>query len=176
MTGTTTKGKAGTDRIDAAAFASKGQEAFESLFQAGAKALSGNYDRFFALNKERMESTMKAFGNWDGASAAGRKTMEAWLAGGKIAAEGWTGIAGKMVGCMTASVENGVAASEKALECKDVTELVDLQSREARRVMEVWLTEGGALSEMTVKTAAAAMAPIAEQVNAAVEGWTRPTA
>lgn len=186
MTETTTatgKGKARTGAAagrtadnDAAAFAKQGREAFESLFRASAEALSGNYDKLFAFNRERMESTMKAFQDPDGMSDAGRKTMAAWLASGRIAAGGWSAIAGRMVGRVAASVEDGVAASEKALACRDAAELADLQSREARRAMDAWMAEGGALSEMTVKTTAAAMAPIAERVNATVEGWTKAAA
>ena len=171
----TTAGKA--DGFDAASFAGKGRETFESLLRTGAEAMSGNYDTLLAFNKERMEAAMKAFQDRDGMSAAGRKTMSAWLAGGRIAAEGWTGIAGKMVGCLASSVAGGVAASEKALECRDASELVDLHARETRRMMETWLAEGGAMSETAVRTAAAAMAPIADRVNAAVEEWaTRPAA
>ena len=165
---------AGAER-GAAESASMGREAFESPFQAGGQALSDNCEKLLLFNKERMETTMKAFQDWDGMSDAGRKTMEAWLASGRIAAEGWTEITGRMAGCFAAAVEGGMAASEKALACKDVAQLADLQSREALRVMDVWMTDGSALSEMTVKTATAAMAPIADRVNAAVADWIRPT-
>ncbi len=164
------------DRVDAEAFAKKGREAYESLFQAGAEALSGNYDKLLSFNRQRMEETMKAFQDWDGMGEAGRKTAGAWLASARIAAEGWARIADKMVGSVAASVESGVAASEKALECKDAAELVDLQSREARRLTDAWIADGSALSEMTAETAAAAAAPLAERMNETVERWMKSSA
>ena len=101
---------------------------------AGAEAASGGWDKVFARHGERMEAAMKAFCDWDGAADAGRKTMSAWLDGGRIAAEGWTGIAGRMAGrAAAAAAGEGVAASGKAFACKDPVELVDLQTREARR-------------------------------------------
>lgn len=164
------------DRVDAEAFAKKGREAYESLFQAGAEALSGNYDKLLSFNRQRMEETMKAFQDWDGMGEAGRKTAGAWLASARIAAEGWARIADKMVGSVAASVESGVAASEKALDCKDAAEWVDLQSREARRLTDAWLADGSALSEMTAETAAAAAAPLAERMNETVGRWMKSTA
>ena len=119
---------------------------------------------------------MKTFGNWKDASEAGRKTMDAWIAGGRIAAEGWTEIAGKTLECVTAQVEAGVAASEKAMACKDASELVEHQAGEARRAVAAWIADGGALSEMTLKTATAAFAPIADRFDATAQEWTRPAA
>ena len=169
-----TERKTGAAGGGAGSGAGKGREAFESAFRtgesafrAGADAVSGGWDKVFALHGERMESAMQAFRDWDGAADAGRKTMAAWLDGGRIAAEGWTGIAGRAAARAAAAVGEGMAASGKALACKDPVELVDLQTREARRAAEAWLAEGGALAEMAAKTAAAAAAPIAERAGAA---------
>ncbi len=134
---------------------------------AGAEAVSGGWDKLFALHGERMEAAMKAFRDWDGAADAGRKTMGAWLDGGRIAAEGWTEIAGRMAGRAAAAIGEGMAASGKALACKDPVELMDLQTREARRAAEAWLAEGGALAGMAAKTAARAG-------EAAAAAWTKP--
>ncbi len=170
------RASAGAGKAGAANAAAAGRETFDALYRTSADALSENYGAFVALNKERMETTMKAFENLDGAGDAGRKTMAAWLAGGRIAAEGWGEIAGKMVGCVATTVESGVSASEKALGCKDMAELAELQAGAARSMAETWLTESRVMSELALKTAAAAAAPIAERMNEAVEGWGRPAA
>ena len=135
---------------------------------AGAEAASGGWDKVFARHGERMEAAMKAFCDWDGAADAGRKTMSAWLDGGRIAAEGWTGIAGRVAGRAATVVDEGVAASGKAFACKDPVELMDLQTREARRAAEAWLAEGGALAGMAAKTAARA--------GEAAAAWAKPAA
>lgn len=177
-----TRGKPKAERAPAgaaapgAANAAAGRETLESLYRTSADALSETCDTLVAFNRERMETTMKAFETLDGAGDAGRKTMAAWLAGGKIAAGGWSAIAGKMVGCVSATVENGVSASEKALECKDLAELAELQASAARGIAETWLAESRAMSELAIKTAAAAAAPIAERMNEAAEAWPRPAA
>ena len=119
---------------------------------------------------------MKTFENWKGAGEAGRMTMDAWIAGGRIAAEGWSEIAGKTLECVSAQVEAGVAASEKAMACKDAAELVEVQAGEARRAMNAWIADGSVLSEMTLKTATAAFAPLARRFDATAEEWTKPAA
>ena len=141
---------------------------------AGAEAASGGWDKVFARHGERMEAAMKAFCDWDGAADAGRKTMSAWLDGGRIAAEGWTGIAGRMAGraaaaaAAAAAAGEGVAASGKAFACKDPVELMDLQTREARRAAEAGMAEGGALAGMAAKTA--------ERAGKAAAAWAKPAA
>lgn len=170
------RASAGAGKPGAANAADAGRETFESLYRTSADALSESYGALVAFNTERMEATMKAFENRNGAGDAGMKTMAAWLAGGKIAAEGWGEIAGKMVGCVAATVGSGVSASEKALECKDMAALAELQAGAARGIAETWMTESRAMSELALKTAAAAAAPIAERMNEAVDGWTRSAA
>ena len=51
-----TAGKA--DGFDAASFAGKGRETFESLLRTGAEAMSGNYDTLLAFNKEARQPTI----------------------------------------------------------------------------------------------------------------------
>lgn len=135
---------------------------------AGRGADSGGWDKVFARHGERMEAAVQAFCDWDGAADAGRKAMDAWLDGGRIAAEGWTGIAGRMAGRAAAAVGEGVAASGKAFACKAPVELADLQTREARRAAEAWLAEGGALAGMAAKTA--------ERAGKAAAAWAKPAA
>ncbi len=142
--------------------------------EAAAQTCDGSKEHSFS--KERKESMMDVFQTWGDMNGAGKKAFEAWIASGRIAVDGWTAIGGKVVGAVAASVEGSVAASEKALECKDLTELADLQVQTVQRQYDIWLKEGRAVSDLTLKTATDAMAPLTEQVSTAFAGWTKPAA
>jgi len=144
--------------------------------EATAQTRADDDSKTHSFSKERKESVMDLFQTWGDMNGAGKKAFEAWIASGKIAADGWTAIGGKMVGAVAASVEGGVAASEKALECKDLAEFADLQAQTVQRQYDIWLKEGRAVSDLTLKTATDAMAPLTEQVNTAFAEWTKPTA
>ncbi|HEX9648460.1 MAG TPA: phasin family protein [Alphaproteobacteria bacterium] len=153
----------------------KGQDTVEQLFRAGTEALSGNYDKWIKFNQERATAVLDSFKGWDDVGAQGKETVEAWMAGGRIAAKGLEDITDKWLAFVTASLEDGVAASRAMFECKDVKQLMELQSKQLRKLIDGWMTEGAEISELTLETATKAMAPIGERVNAAIEKATHPT-
>jgi phasin family protein len=164
MTETTTKTmkSAPADGAKAASDAfAKGQETFETVMRNGSEALSGSYEKWFR--------------GWD-ALAESKANFEATLESGRITARGFEEIAGKVAAYVAASMADGVAASKAVLECKDLRELTELQSKQFRRFLDGWLAEGRELSELTVNTATRAVEPIGARIDAAVDKVLKPAA
>lgn len=171
-----TKTNGSTKAPNGAEFFTKGQETLQSFFSAGTEALSGNYDKWIAFNQEQATAAMDAFKGWDDFTEIGKENAEAWAASGKIAAQGVEQIADKVMGLVTASVEDGVATSKAMLECRDVKALVDLQTQQVRKSVDTIVAEGTELSEMSVQAATKAMTPINERFNATVDKLAKSAA
>jgi len=167
-TSKTTKSANGAAKAQADIFAA-GRDAFETFFRAGTEAFSGNYDKWFAGNQERMTQAMGNLNNWDDVASTGKENVEALVASGKITAQGVEQITDKVMGIMTATFENNMALSKALFECKDVKEVLDLQTKHFRKAVDTWVAEGTELSELAMQTANKAMSPIGERVNATVE-------
>jgi phasin family protein len=163
----TTKASAGAGKATGDLFADS-QETFEKLFRATSDALSGNYDKWIAFNQERASAVLESFKGWDDVGAEGKETVEAWMSSGRIAAKGMEDITDKWLAFVTAMVEDNIAASRALMECKDVKQVIELQSKHFRKAIDGWLNEGTELSELTLETATKAMSPIGERVNAAI--------
>jgi len=168
-----TKGAAGSA---GAAYFTQAQDAFESFFRAGSEAMSGNFDKWIALNQERFGGGLTPFQNWDDFAQLGRENLEAWMASTRIATKGFEAIAEKVAGCLTATMESGMASSKAILECRDIKAFVDLQTKQMRDTVDSFVAEGTELSEMSVETATKAIAPLNERVNATVERWSKTAA
>jgi len=175
-TTTKTKTTGSAKAPNGAEFFTKGQETLQSLFSASTEAMSGNYDKWIAFNQEQTTAAMNAFKGWDDITEIGKENAEAWVASGKIAAQGFEQIADKMMGYVTASVEESVATSKAMLECRDVKALVDLQTQQVRKSVDSIVAEGTELSEMSVQTATNAISPLSERFTATVDKWSKTPA
>ncbi len=106
----------------------------------------------------------------------GNKNAAALIEASKIAAGGAEEIAQELARCLTTSMEDGLATSTALFGCKDPKEAVALQVSHARKSMDVWLSEGAKLSELSLKTMTAAWTPLTAQFNGAMERMARPSA
>jgi len=113
------------------------------------------------------------FKDFEEFTSFGKDNLEAWVAASRIAATGMEKIAGKWLALMTASVENAISTSKAAMACKDVKDLVELQTKNSQKLVDHWVNEGTAISELSVKTMTEALAPIGNRVNATVERVTK---
>lgn len=152
-----------------------GQKTFEQLFRATSDAMSGNYDKWIAFNQERASAVLESFKGWDDVGAEGKENVEAWMTSGRIAAKGFEDITDKWLAFVTAMVEDNLAASRALMECKDVKQAIELQSKHFRKAVDGWMNEGAELSELTLQTATKAMSPIGERVNATIGKATEAT-
>jgi phasin family protein len=73
-------------------------------------------------------------------------------------------------------MEDSVVAAQKIFGCKTVADVIDAQAELAQANYAKTLEDSRKISDLSVKVAEAAGKPIAKQVNAAVEKFSKPIA
>ena len=101
--------------------------------------------------------------------ALGRDNLEAMVRAGTILGHGLQDIGRVMIGLAQDSVAQGVDATQRLMAARTVEEVVDLQSSLARSGLSRLLADGSRLSELSVKLAQDAFAPIGERLSATVD-------
>ncbi len=100
---------------------------------------------------------------------AGRENMETIAAATSIAAEGFGAVNQAWLSFAKSTMERNGAAAEAIFASKDAASAVELQANWARSAFDNYVTESSKISEMAVKTANDAIAPIRACVDGAVE-------
>jgi phasin family protein len=100
---------------------------------------------------------------------AGRENMEAIAAATSIAAEGFGAVNQAWLSFAKSAMERNGAAVEAIFASKDAASAAELQADWARSAFDNYVTESSKISEMAVKTANDAIAPIRARVDGAVE-------
>ena len=172
---TTNQAQAAGNGKAAQDFIAKGQEAAETWFRAGTEAWMGNLDTWKGLSQGG-GAKHDGVANWDQLAETGKQALDAWVASGKIAVEGFSAIADKLTAGVTASMTAGVSASKAMLDCKDVTAMVEVQTRQVRDAFDTLLAEGNAITELSTETAVKAAAPLGRQLNAVFDKAAKATA
>ena len=101
--------------------------------------------------------------------ALGRANLEAMVRAGTILGHGLQDIGRVMIGLAQDSVAQGVDATQRLMAARTVEEVVDLQSSLARSGLSRLLADGSRLSELSVKLAQDAFAPLGERLSATVD-------
>ena len=100
---------------------------------------------------------------------AGRENMEIIAVATSIAAEGFGAVNQAWLSFAKSTMERNGAAAEAIFASKDAASAVELQANWARSAFDNYVTESSKISEMAVKTANDAIAPIRARVDGAVE-------
>jgi len=98
---------------------------------------------------------------------AGRENMEALAASASIAAQGFGAVNQAWLDFAKSAFERGGAAAEAMLASKNAASAMELQADWARSAFDNYVSESSKISEMTVKTAHEAVAPIRACVDGA---------
>ena len=133
------------------------QAQFDAAFLAGAEAFKSveGYEELAAFGKDNVDAVMES----SAAFAKGLQDLN------KV----WFDLA-------QASVDANVAATKKILGCKQLDDVIALQSVLAADGYGKMVADSRQLSAMSVKLAEAAIQPLAGHFNAAVETFTKPRA
>ncbi len=178
----TNAGKAGAAKparpVEAAVAA--GAEAVETVVKAGAKVAAEGYEKAVAMGREQAESAVKAgagvFKGYEDLAGFGKDNVDAVMRSGAILARGAQDFNDVWFGLARASVEGALGATKALLGCKNVAEVVEVQTGLAKAQYEKFVGESHRLSDMSVKLAEDAAQPIAARVTVAVEKFTKPLA
>ena len=115
----------------------------------------------------------KAFDGYEDFAAAAKENMDAALKSSQLFAKGAEAINAQMLAVAREAMEENLKASKAVLACKTPEALFELQNEIARTNYEKAIAETKKLTEMSVKVAEEASAPINARVNANVEVITK---
>lgn len=108
----------------------------------------------------------------DDATKANKDAIDAVVKSSEIFFKGAEEAAKRTQAYLKASVESAVAVSKDLISCKNVNEVVDLQANFARKAYDAAVVETTAISELNMKVANEAFAPLQKSFTAVVEKAT----
>lgn len=135
-----------------------------------------SFDAFKGFEAFKGFKGFDAFKGYEDVVQFNKDNFDAMVKTGAIFAKGWQDMSTTVMGLAQESIEDGVAASKALLNAKTLKEIVEVQSGLAKANFDKIVTEGSRLSEVGVKLAEQAIAPINTRVTAAVEKLTKTAA
>lgn len=157
--------------------AAQAKETVEEMMKASQEQVTRQFEQTMTMTKDQVEkASQQILKSYDEMTAFNKQNVDAVIQSGTIVAKGVENL-GKAVASFTqSSIEQSVATGKALLTVKSVRDLVDLQSAFAKSAFDTFMAESTRMSEMSVKVANEALAPINARVNATVEKFGRPIA
>lgn len=164
------------DQFEAAVAA--GKETVEKAMKAGQEAMEMmNIEKSIDLAKDQVEKARKSFfGNFDGVTEMNTAVFDAYFSSINVVAKGAEAFGKEVADFTQNSIARSVDHGKTVMACKSVNEAVDLQNELVRTSFDQVVAETTKLTEMSVKTANDAFAPIQDQVNQAMTKVFKPVA
>ncbi len=149
---------------------SAGQAQLESVVKAGSEAAANQYEQTASLAREQFEKTSTAlFKGCDEVTTLNKANVDAVVKASTVLGKGFESLGRELMDFAQAQFETSVETSRKLFAAKSVNELLGLQTEYARASLDTLLTESAKVTEMGVKVANEALAPIQTQTSATVE-------
>ena len=101
-----------------------------------------------------------------------KDALDAFVKSSEIVFKGAEDAAKRAQAYVKTSVESAVAASKDLIGCKNINEVMDLQANFARKAYDAAVVESTAISELNVKVANEAFAPLQKSFTTVVEKAT----
>lgn len=149
---------------------SAGQAQFESVVKAGSEAATKQYEQAVGVAREQFEKTSTAlFKGYDEVATLNKANVDAVVKASDVLGKGIESLGRELIDFTQAQLETTVETGKKLFAARTVNELLDLQTEYARASLDRLLAESAKVTEMGVKVANEALAPIQSQTNATVE-------
>ena len=149
----------------------------EDQVRFGSEAAQRGFEQAATLTREQFDKASKTlFKNYEEFSQLSKENIDAFVKSGTIFAKGFEEAGKSWIDFTRRSFENSVETAKAVMGCKDLREVVDVQSDFARESFDRLMNEGSKLSEIGVKVANEALEPIQARVNVAVEKIFKPAA
>ena len=127
-------------------------------------------------NAQAKKASKAMFAGYGDLSDMGQQNIDAMVKAGQIMAVGMETVSRELMTFAKESAEANAAAATKMFSAKTMQEAIDLQNAYARESFDKAVAETGKLTEMSVKLASEAFAPLQSRVNFTVEKLLKPTA
>ena len=170
--------KAQPSQVEAAVTA--GKETVQTVVKAGAEVAAKGVEKAVAMSQEQVAAAVKAggeaFKNYEDVVAYNKENVDALRKSNTILVKGGQDLNKVLFGLARKNREESVAATKKLFGCKSVNDMVKLQGEMLKANYAKTLDESRKISDMAVKLAEEAAAPLADRVSVAVEKVTKPLA
>lgn len=154
-----------------------GKDMVETFVKVGQEAAQKGYEQAVTLTKEQVEKARATMAKgYDEMNSLGKDNLDAFVQASTIYAKGVEAMGKEVMTYAQTRMETNMAVMKAIFGCKTLKEVVDLQTEFARSAFDQIVTETTKLSEMGVKVANDAAAPITARVNVVVEKIVKPVA
>jgi phasin family protein len=155
----------------------KMKNTMDEIATRSAEFAQKGYDQMLGSTREQLEkASVNAFKTYEEMSKFQKDNYEAYMAASTIFAQGVEHISKAWVAFTQQNMENAAQTAKALLGAKTLREAVDVQSDWAKTSFDKFVAEGTKLSELSVKVANEAYAPINARFNVAVEKMLKPVA
>jgi len=153
------------------------KETYEDITAKTTEFAQKGYDQFLGTTREQIEkASVSAFKAYEEFAKFQKDNYEAYVAASTIFAKGAENVGKAWMSLSQEAMEAAAHTAKALLGAKTLREAVDLQSDFAKSNFDKLLAEGTKMSELTVKVANEAFAPLNARVNVAVEKLLKPVA
>lgn len=153
------------------------KDTFENVAPKSTEFVQKGYDQVLGATREQIEkASASAFKAYEELSKFQKDNYDAYLAASTIFAKGAENVGKAWMSLTQEALENAAQTAKALLGAKTLREAVDLQSDFAKSNFDKLVAEGTKLSELSVKVANEAFAPLNARVNVAVEKMLKPVA
>ena len=167
-----------TETVGAAVAA--GKETVETVVKVSTEAATKSVEKAVAVSQEQVAAAVKAgteaFKNYEEVIAFGKENVDAVVQANALFVKGVQSLNQEIFAIAQAALEENAELTKKVLGCKTVQEAVAIQSDVMKANYDKAVTESRKITDMTVKLAEDAAAPIAKRVNFTVEKFTKELA
>lgn len=155
--------------------AAQSRRSVEEQFRLGNGAAQRGFEQAAYMTREQFERASKTlFKNYEEFSQLSKENIDAFVKSGTIVAKGFEEAGKAWIDFTRRSLETSVETAKAVMSCKDLREVVDVQSDYARTSFDSLVNEGSKLSELGVKVANEALEPIQSRINVTVEKILKP--
>jgi phasin family protein len=153
------------------------KDTFEDVAAKNTDSVQKGYDQVLGATREQLEkASASAFKAYEEFSKFQKDNYDAYVAASSIFAKGAENVGKAWMSLTQEAMENAAQTAKALLGAKTLREAVDLQSDFAKANFDKLVAESTKLSELSVKVANEAFAPINARVNVAVEKMLKPVA
>lgn len=153
--------------------ANDGARQIEQAVAAGTETI----DTVVRISKEAAaKAQTAALRSYEDVVGSTRENVDALVQAGTILTRGFQDIGKALFALAQGSIEDSVAASRQMMAAKTLREVVDLQAALSKQSLDRLMGEGTRLSDLSLKLAEEAFAPLTERVNATVDKLVKTAA
>ena len=157
-----------------------GKETVETVAKVGADVAAKGVEKAATMGQEQIAAAVKAggqaFKTYEDAVAYNKENVDAFVQANNIMAKGMQDLNKVLFAMAQKNMEETVDLTKKMFGCKSVDDMVKLQSSLLKTNYAKAFDESRKISDMAVKLAEEAAAPIAGRVTVVVEKVTKPIA